>query len=412
MLFEFGFYSSLLLPAVVQGLIYTGLLIFRGSREDRNADYLLGVLVFFYTLRVANWMLGFAGWYDSHDAYSTFMFYFPFSHMFAMGPLVYFYFLSLTNRDFTFRRKHIWHFLPYCLWLLYHLTIFFHDVLIEYYIQGQPFAYHYGTKGNWAEYTDEHLDILNIVLELGVYTSLLYYFVLTFRLYKRYNGYVSRYFSNTAPIRFTWLRNFLIAVIIGQITWLIFRIFLPLLHFPSPQIFMVDWYGYFIWGILIFYISISGYQAHDNLSLALDFDPENKEPTDIPAKTDQKQAQKLQASLEKAMRDKQLYLNPELTLNELAENLNISPSLVSKIINGNLGKNFNEFVNEYRVEAVKNMLQDPSKKHLSVLGIALECGFNSKATFNRAFKKFTQRSPSEFARSQHRDAVSKSEIEP
>jgi AraC-like DNA-binding protein len=70
--------------------------------------------------------------------------------------------------------------------------------------------------------------------------------------------------------------------------------------------------------------------------------------------------------------------------------------VLSAAINQAYGKNFNDFVNTYRVEAVKKMLNDESVQHLSLLGIAYECGFNSKSTFNRAFKKATGVAPSAY----------------
>ena len=76
--------------------------------------------------------------------------------------------------------------------------------------------------------------------------------------------------------------------------------------------------------------------------------------------------------------------------------MKISPAHLSKVVNSGLDKNFNDFVNGYRVEAVKNKMSDPSTAHLTLLGIAYECGFNSKATFNRAFKKHAGVSPSAF----------------
>ena len=63
------------------------------------------------------------------------------------------------------------------------------------------------------------------------------------------------------------------------------------------------------------------------------------------------------------------------------------------------GKNFNDFVNAYRVEAFKAMLKENKHEQLSLLGIAQECGFNSKATFNRVFKKLTNTSPTEYLKS-------------
>jgi AraC-like DNA-binding protein len=90
------------------------------------------------------------------------------------------------------------------------------------------------------------------------------------------------------------------------------------------------------------------------------------------------------------------YLNPELTLSELASKLDTNTSVLSAVINTGFGKNFNDFVNEYRVEEFKRKAAAPDSKHLTLLAIAFDCGFNSKATFNRAFKKVTDVSPKAF----------------
>ena len=94
------------------------------------------------------------------------------------------------------------------------------------------------------------------------------------------------------------------------------------------------------------------------------------------------------------MRDETPYLDPELTLPALAQRLGTNASILSAVINNAFGRNFNDFVNGYRVEAVKKMLQDPANSHYSLLGIGLACGFNSKSTFNRVFKKMTGSAPS------------------
>ncbi|MBK8558088.1 MAG: helix-turn-helix transcriptional regulator [Lewinellaceae bacterium] len=100
------------------------------------------------------------------------------------------------------------------------------------------------------------------------------------------------------------------------------------------------------------------------------------------------------ARLRSFMEQEKAYLNPDLTLTELAQQTGMNTAQLSFVINNGLGKNFNDFINQYRVEAVKSSLQDPSLAHLSLLGVAFECGFNSKTTFNRAFKKLTGNAPS------------------
>ena len=88
-----------------------------------------------------------------------------------------------------------------------------------------------------------------------------------------------------------------------------------------------------------------------------------------------------------------MYEEPELSLTDLAKKLRTNPSLLSKAINKGFSMNFNDFVNYYRVEAVIEKLRGGEHKTQTILSIAYDCGFNSKATFNRAFKKAKGSSP-------------------
>lgn len=94
------------------------------------------------------------------------------------------------------------------------------------------------------------------------------------------------------------------------------------------------------------------------------------------------------------------YLEPELSLADLSRRMHTNPVLLSQVINTGAGKNFNDFVNEYRVNEFKQRVREPTNGHLSFLGIALDCGFNSKATFNRAFKKCMGLSPKAYVETQ------------
>ncbi|HEX5653602.1 MAG TPA: helix-turn-helix domain-containing protein [Chitinophagaceae bacterium] len=91
-----------------------------------------------------------------------------------------------------------------------------------------------------------------------------------------------------------------------------------------------------------------------------------------------------------------LYLEPELTLQHLANKLNIPPYQVSQAINEGLKKTFYELVNNYRVNEAKRLLLDHKNANYTVLAIGFEAGFNSKTTFNTVFKKFTGQTPTEF----------------
>jgi len=90
------------------------------------------------------------------------------------------------------------------------------------------------------------------------------------------------------------------------------------------------------------------------------------------------------------------YYDNKLSLKQLARLLELSTNHLSQIINENFNRNFYDLINEYRVKEVKKCLSNQKYNNFTLLGIAYECGFNSKASFNGVFKKFTGLTPSEF----------------
>jgi len=93
---------------------------------------------------------------------------------------------------------------------------------------------------------------------------------------------------------------------------------------------------------------------------------------------------------------KQPYLDPELTISRLSEMLNVKVDFLSDVLNSQLNQNFFDFINRYRVGEFKNQCTLKANSHLSIMGIAYNCGFNSKASFYRAFRKFEGISPSAY----------------
>ncbi|MEO1031159.1 MAG: helix-turn-helix domain-containing protein, partial [Bacteroidota bacterium] len=102
------------------------------------------------------------------------------------------------------------------------------------------------------------------------------------------------------------------------------------------------------------------------------------------------------AKLSELMTEKRLFENPRLTLSDVAKELNVTTKTVSSTVNSGFNMNFNDFINHYRIEAVKEKLNKGEHTRTTLLGIALDSGFNSKATFNRAFKKSTSLSPKDY----------------
>jgi AraC-like DNA-binding protein len=96
------------------------------------------------------------------------------------------------------------------------------------------------------------------------------------------------------------------------------------------------------------------------------------------------------------MKDEAVYKKSDLTLDHLASRLNVHSNYLSQIINEKDGKNFYDFVNFYRLEEFKRLISDPRRRNSTLLSLAFDCGFNSKSSFNRHFKKVTGQTPSDY----------------
>jgi AraC-like DNA-binding protein len=130
--------------------------------------------------------------------------------------------------------------------------------------------------------------------------------------------------------------------------------------------------------------------------------PDRPEPTDrkrLNYYLSEEQFRKYADKLETILQEQQVYLNPELSLNNLSELLGIPAYQVSEIINRHYELSFFDLINQFRVNEVKKRLADPAHSHFSVLAISMDCGFNSKSSFNNAFKKITGTTPSEYRKS-------------
>jgi AraC-like DNA-binding protein len=163
--------------------------------------------------------------------------------------------------------------------------------------------------------------------------------------------------------------------------------------------------------VLFFYMAYSGYSQqtiykkdvseiseHGELKAKIHSNKEPKSSNAVKPDADSDQDPKIRELLG-LMKQEKPYLNQELTIAELAIQLNLPSHQLSRIIKENTGKNFFVFINDYRLEEFKKLAVNPKNKHISILGLAMEAGFNSKATFNRFFKNATGLTPSEFMES-------------
>lgn len=382
MTFYFSAYSTPLLFGFVQGWVYALLLWVRGRREERLSDTLLGWVLVALCFNIWMYMLGFGG----IEVFWRELEFFPRTLGFLLPPLYYFYLRSQFDATFRFRPRDVWHALPFVVNTAYHLLVF---------AQGPAFVRDWENTVHNGRI--DHLEFIGGTVQHFVY---LYW---SFQLYRAYRQWTKTNFSETESISFRWFRNFLVALTIT----LTFNLIMTLLDLWLNLTFWQDWWGNLVGVVLIYYVSITGYaQVQPGRRLTFREPEVGSDNSPVTGKlADEAVAPvppspELLASCQKMlayMTTERPYLDPDLSLADLARRLHTNPALLSQVINVGTGKNFNDFVNEYRVEAFKRQVRDPANAHLSFLGLALDCGFNSKATFNRAFRKFTGMSPKAFA---------------
>lgn len=386
---DFNKWSLPLLILVLQGLIFVALLFNRYLKKRNLSDLFLGLILLLTCYNQICYTVGFMGWYDTFR--NTKINYFLINIAVAIAPLIYLYVKSLTTSKFKFKKKYWWHFSLAFLYVAYRLSIYTYDAL-------QP-GFNDTQNGILKiELDEEYVQAIMGYIETPF---MLMYLAFTFQLFYNYRKKIIQYFSNTYKLELNWILTFLVLFsflfVYGTIQDIIGSRFMDLGY-------QQRWWLNLIMAIVTLYVGIKGYFTDTTKLNKLDFTFSPKTigiPEDANIFDEEKSiSEEDVATVRDLMETDKAYLNPELNLSDLAKMANMSRGQLSEIVNTAFDKNFNDFVNGYRVEAFKNMLKENKHQQLSLLGIAQECGFNSKATFNRVFKKLTDLSPTEYLKTQ------------
>lgn len=392
--FHFSPYSSILLIFFSQGIIFSFLLAKKGITDSCNPCKWLSLFVFLCTLYLIPWMLGFAGWY-SLLPYRDILFYIPFQQLFFIGPSIFFYTQSLLNPSFKFNVKDGIHLVPGLVYLLYRLIIFITDQVIF----GQYYFYEDGRDKN-----------LDTWYQMAGFVSMMVYFLLSLRYYGEYKKVIFQTLSYAETMLFDWVRKYLVLFLLMQVLWLVFFLF-----YPDWGNFKEKWWYYLAFSSLMYYIGLTGYT--NNLKSVSPFMPsifgnseelfleqteievpntQEQKPENNKNQYDSEQVDVWRKKISDLVEKEKLYLDPTLTLPDVANQLGTNPTLISKMINQGFKMNFNDFINEYRVKDVILALQEGKYKKHNLLGISIDSGFNSKTSFNRSFKKYLGTSPKDY----------------
>jgi AraC-like DNA-binding protein len=366
----FNFFNVIILIGCVQGFLLSFLLV-RGTKFRKQSNVYLALFIFGFSLNNLYYFSLDVGLFKKYPI----LFFLPFTWGLLL-PFAFFYFVEyLVNPQFRPVRKiTFWLVLPFAIHVFIQLVsvaIFVVDVRL--------LARHLEIYNAILTATE----ILNMAFAMGI-------LVLVFSKINRYQHNLKNHYATLTNRSLTWLRNLVVALFALWGLWSIPYVYEVFIGEPAQSNHYPLWIGM---SVVIYWIGYSTYTKSEV------FEAPAFAPPIESTKTDHILSEKTEEHYQKlidTMANKKPYLSPELNLEMLAANVEISAGYLSQIINKKEKVNFYDFVNRYRVEEAKKIIADPKFNHYSLLAIGQEAGFNSKSTFNAAFKRYVGATPSQF----------------
>jgi len=353
-------------------------LLLLGKRNKTPADRILSFWMFMLGLHLFFYYFYLKGIDFKHPHLLGIAIPFPLLH----GPILFLYTGFLTRYFEKWKPLYLLHFLP---------VLFFYAYYSKFFVSGGQ---------EKIEFVNKLMKSPDIV-QKGLFPSILIsgfsYIFLTFRLLRRHRNNLLNNFSNSDERNnLHWLRNLLIGLLIIWMVVLLGNYILEA-SMRNPAIYL---------SVTLFVVFIGFYglrQGNIFINLPVKQIGEGLIQDDHQRYTKsglkQERIAEIKDELVRLMNEKKLYLDENISMPQLAGMINIHPNYLSQVINEQFQKNFYDFINSYRVEEFKRMVNIEKNKNKTFYSLALDCGFNSKASFNNSFKKLTGITPSVFVKS-------------
>lgn len=372
-----SFITNIFLLAAVQGFLLAALLFFK--KRNRNANRVLSVAIFILALDLLLVYSTIIGFYKTYPSIFGLNFAFPFIY----GPIFYLYTKIVTGNETHFRGKHLLHFIPF--------------VLAHLYVSPFYFLSHQGKLAQIEIYLNEAQYDLMLIGFLKAVHGLIYT-SFSHRLVIRFDKSLRESFSNIDKIKLNWLRLLINGT---MIVWLVVALTILIPVFVDPSLNIYDSIIYFFISIFIYAVGYGAlnqpevFNYHEEKIKAEEAESAGTAKY-VKSSLSEEDIERIKTGLIEAMEREKFYLKSDLTLSQLAEELNASNHNLSEVINTSFNKNFYDFVNFYRVEEFKERIKKPEYENYSLLAVAFDSGFSSKTSFNSIFKKYTNTTPSEY----------------
>lgn len=371
---SFNIFTLLISISVIIAITFAFLLI-TSRHVNKQANRFLAAILFI----VAFWNSSLLVLELNIYKYAIGIIWVPLTYTLALGPCLYFYVKYLTNTDVIFKQK-IWpHFIPMVIQVgLFLAQVFIAIPQVKGYFQTQLFQ------------------TLDPIVNLLAIISLLIYGYFSRTHIMQYHEWIQENYSHYHRYHLNWLIRLSSVFLLFVVIWLVYLLvdyamFDYKLTFAHYYPFHLGLAIISIWLSVETYIKPDIIYSDSDIKLKLKQEKASKEPDE--------ELQQMAALLKNQIEQNRFYLDPELSLKSLSSMIDMHPNVISRIVNEGLGKSFSDCINEYRVNAVKQRLANPKYAADTFLAIAFDCGFNSKTTFNRTFKKYTGQTPLQYRKS-------------
>ncbi|HOW44456.1 MAG TPA: helix-turn-helix transcriptional regulator [Candidatus Aminicenantes bacterium] len=357
------------LAGAIHALVQSLLLAFTG-RGRRRANRFMALFLLALAVLMTNGFIGILGWYDRWPVLSILIG----PLVLTFSPLFYFYVKAMSNGEYRWRPWDLVHFVPFLAGLAF-WSAFWVFRGVE---RIRPAVLDGWIRSPW----------IPVGVMAGIQVAV--YVPIMVRRLREYSRAIKASYSTLDGINLRWLKWRL--GVFGLI-WGVGLVFMAAGWFDRRAISLVGQVVPFLIAVNTF---VTGYRAMLQPDVLFGLAEEGLGRRYERSSLSPENAALYKARLLDTMEREKPYLDAEITLPKLAQGLNVPLSHLSQVINEQLGRNFYEFINGYRVEAAKRRLLRSGAGQAKLITIAFECGFNSLATFNRVFKELAGRTPSEF----------------
>lgn len=357
--------TTIIFVFALQAMVLGILLFVKKPRNQSNI--FLSLLIFFFALMAFN--IALVNVLKSYEMMDTFR-YVQLELLYGIGPALYFYTKSITDKEFKFSKKDLLHFAPVLLEFIFYRTAF----------------YRLGADGMYQTPAHPYTKFYLAEQWLGI-ISITIYTVLALRILIKHQIWLKENYSNLEHKTLRWLK---IPIVVFSGFWIGWNLLTEIDRFVFDRSLKETYFLPTFVGLAVvtYWVGFKGYLKAQTATSGY---------ATKKTKTEEKPLQpEFTKKVKEVMESQKPYLDPDLDLTKLAELLEMSPKQVSQTINRSFSKNFYEFVNDYRIEAFKKRMAAPENEKLTLLGHAFECGFKSKSTFNDVFKKSTGQTPSAY----------------